>query len=164
MPVVPYALAKASVNGGAASTGGLTGTSGQSVQLSADAAATLGASAYKWELYDYPEGYAQPSGWSTASDGSYYYLGATPPVFNLPTLPLWGKVMIRLTVNDGDPKISGNDALDMMDTATAVQTLSSNGLEDIAFDEVNQFNAGDDVARGWIGALRRTLRTIDGLL
>lgn len=164
MSVAPFALCRASVNGGAASTGGLTATSGQSVQLSADPTATLGAKAYKFRLYEFPEGFTQPSGWSTADDGTYFYAGATPPVFNAPTLPLWGKVLVSLTINDGDPGISGNAPEAMTDRATAVQTLSSKGLEDIAFEEDEQFAAGEDHIRGWIGALKRTLRTIDALL
>ena len=164
MAIAPYSLMRASVNGGAASTGGLTGTSGQTVQLSADTTATLGARSFKYRIYDFPEGYTQPSGWSTASDGTYFYSGSTPPVFSLPTLPLWGKVLTELVINDGDPGISGNAAGDMTDRATAVQTLSSNGLEDIAVEEDAQFAAGEDRIRGWIGAFKRTIRTIDDLL
>ncbi len=159
MAVAPYALLKASVNGGAASTGGLTGTSGQTVQLSADATATLGARSYVYRIYAYPVGYPQPSGWSTDSDGTYYYAGAAPPVFNLPTLPLWGKLMTSLLINDGDPGIGPNFEENMIDKATAVQTLSSKGLEDVAFDEEDQFGS-----RNWVGALARTLRTIDAAL
>jgi len=165
MPVAPFALLKASVNGGAASTGGLTATSGQSVQLSVDASATLGAKSYRFRLYEFPEGFAEPAGWETDSDGTYYYdAGATPPVFAAPTLPLWGKVLCELVINTGDPGISGNAPEDMTDRATAIQTLSSNGLEDVAFDEWEQFAAGEDTVRGWIGALKRTLRTIDDAL
>ena len=165
MPTAPYTLLKASINGGAASTGGLTATSGQSVQLSADATATLGARSYRFRIYEFPEGFTQPSGWSTDADGTYFYAaGATPPVFAAPTLPLWGKVLVDLTLNGGDAGIGPNSNEDMVDRATAIQTLSPNGLEDIAFDEDGQFASGEDIDRQWAGALKRTLRTIDDLL
>lgn len=164
MPVAPYPILKVSVAGGGAQTGGVTATSGQSLQFSFDATAALGARSYKVVLYDFPEGFAQPAGWSTASDGTYFYSGSTPPSFNAPTLPLWGKVMAMGIINDGDPGISGNSPEDMIDKRTAVQTLSSNGLEDVAFGEEGQFSTGDDIQRKWMGAFKRLIRSIDDAL
>lgn len=62
MPLPPYATLRASVGGGAVQTGGLVVAAGAAVVLSADPAGNL--TAFLFEIYDYPVGFALPAGWS----------------------------------------------------------------------------------------------------
>src|SRR6478609_454200 len=92
MPQPPYATLRASINGAAVQTGGLTVTGGSTVQLSADPAGAADVTRYRYEIYDYPVGFPQPSGWATDTDGTYYYSsGATPPIFTVLSAATWCK-------------------------------------------------------------------------
>lgn len=154
MPTAPYAKLRASLGGGAPASGVLVGAPGQTCQLSQDLAG--GGTTFKYELRDYPEGWACPADWATDSGGVYYYVGATPPPFTLPALPLWGKILPVLTVNSGDPGTSGLPATQFVDRSTVLSTPdpSGNGFEDIAYGESNQW----DVRRKWMGSLKRNIR------
>lgn len=154
MTTAPYAKLRASLGGGAPSTGVLVGAPGQLCQLSQDPAG-LGQS-FKYQLRDFPEGFACPAGWSTDAGGVYFYEGITPPSFTLPALPLWGKITPFLTVNNGDPGTSGLPATQFVDGTTVIGTPdpSGNGFEDIAYGESNQW----DSRRKWMGALKRNIR------
>jgi hypothetical protein len=152
MTTVPYAKLRVSLNGGALQTGGIVADYGDTVQLSAEHIATVRA--FLWEIWEFPVGFACPAGWSTNSQGTYFYaLGATPPAFTLPADDaLWGKYFFRLTVDGGTQK-------DHVDDRTAVKLPSPNGTEDIGFLESNQF---DD--REGIGAIKANLRLLDDML
>src|SRR3954463_11736501 len=104
MTTAPYAKLRANIAGAGNLSGALVGAAGATCQLSQDPAG-LGSS-WLYEITDCPEGFAQPAGWFTDVGGNYYYQGLTPPSFTLPALPLWGKLMFRLTVNNGDPGTS----------------------------------------------------------
>lgn len=162
MPFPPYAILRASVNSAPPATGGLTVPGSATIQLSADPTGAAGAYAYKYEIYDYPATFTQPSGWSTDSNGVYFYnLGQTPPVFTLPTNATWGKFMLRLTLNNG---VSTNThsvpASQLVDEDTALDLLSPSGLHDFGFNETGQWSSAEQ----WVFHLKKNLRTIEAAI
>jgi hypothetical protein len=161
MPQAPFAHLLASINGGSATAGGLTVAASATVQLSADPAGTSGVTQYLYQIYGYPSGFTQPSGWSTDSSGVYFYgSGATPPLFTLPSISGWGKWMLRLTVNNG---ISPNPQVipisQLIDEMTALDMLSSHGLHDLGYNESTQWSQ-----HGWVTHHQANLRVLDGLI
>src|SRR4051812_47254195 len=155
MTTAPYAKLRANIAGAGNLSGALVGAPGAVCQLSQDPAG-LGSS-FLYQIVDYPEGWTVPAGWSADAFGVYFYQGLTPPSFTLPALPLWGKLIFSLTVNNGDPGTSGLDPTQFIDTATSVGTLDPNGnVEDIAYREGNQW----DSQRKWMGPMKRNLRTL----
>ncbi len=155
MTTAPYAKLRANIAGAGNLSGVLTGAAGATCQLSQDPAGV--GSSFKYEITDYPEGWAVPAGWTAdALSGVYSYLGLTPPLFTLPALPLWGKLTFALTVNNGDPGTSGLPKTQFIDRSTVVSTPdpSGNGFEDIAYGETNQW----DSRRKWAGVLKRNIR------
>lgn len=160
MTTAPYAKLRANIAGAGNLTGALVGAAGATCQLSQDPAG-LG-SAFKYEILDYPEGFPCPSGWTEdATSGVFSYLGLTPPVFTLPALPLWGKLVFLLTVNNGDPGTSGLPTTQFVWRSTVVSTEdpSGYGFEDIAYGESNQW----DSQRKWVGVMKRNIRRMSEL-
>lgn len=158
MPQPPYALLRASIASGAPSTGGIVAAAGATCQLSADPGGLPGAFMLRWELVDVPAGFACPAGWSTDSVGVYFSTAQLPPVFTLPDGAHWGKVMPRLTLNNGvseNPEILPIEQLS--DTATAISILSPAGLKDLGFNEEEQFSA----TKLWTKDHKDNLRVID---
>ena len=120
------------VNGGAPETGGIYCPDGATIQLGAVAKSGWPTDVVRWELYDYPTGFACPAGWSTDTDDdtrpTYFVLGATdPPAFDLDG---WGAYRTRLVVPIGGLPT---------DDATFIKVLSPSGLEDDAAGEGGQF-------------------------
>ena len=155
MPTAPYAKLRANIAGAGNLSGALVGAASATCQLSQDPAG-LGSS-FLYEITDYPEGFPVPAGWTASSlSGVYSYVGLTPPSFTLPASPLWGKLVFRLTVNNGDPGTSGLPKTQLTDSSTVVSTPdpSGNGYEDIAYGESNQW----DAKRKWMGPLKRNIR------
>src|SRR5688572_24844570 len=98
MPTPPYAKVLVSVNGGATVSGGIEVPSGATIQLSGENVSYW--SQQRWEIYEYPEGWATPSGWSAAENGTIFSTSVTPAAFTLPAnTALWGKWFIRLAIN-----------------------------------------------------------------
>jgi hypothetical protein len=166
MPQAPYALVRASINGGAVQTGGITAPGSATVQLSADPAGLAGATQYRWELLGFPAAFTVPAGWSTATDGSYYSTAQTPPVFSVLSSANWGKYSIRLKLNGGGPSLTGRETVAQLtaiqaltDIATAISVASVDGLVGVAYYEQNQFSS-----RGWVEALNHDLRLIQLLI
>lgn len=156
MPQSPYAKLRVSVNGGAVQTGGITVPASATIQLSADPSASSGVSFYKYEIYGYPVGFACPSGWSTSSSSTYYYLGSVPPLFTLPTIGNWGKFMLRLIVNNAvSTNLVSIPVSQLVDESTALSMLSPNGLADVGLFESNQFSST------WTPPVQASLRAID---
>jgi hypothetical protein len=153
MTTAPYAKLRANIAGAGNLTGALVGAAGASCQLSQDPAG-LGSS-FKYEITDYPEGFACPSGWTDAN-GVYTYLGLTPPVFTLPALTLWGKLPLRLTVNNGDPGTSGLPKTQFVDESTVISVPGPSAVRVIAYLEKGQW----DARRKWVGELNRDLRLL----
>lgn len=141
-----------SVGGGAWTQGGVHLFINQSVALRLSS--TAGVSSIRWEIYEYPEGWTAPSGWSTDGNGVVYALtnGTSPPEFTPATVATgWGKWLIRIFANGSGVPV---------DDTAGLSILSPNGFEDVGFMEKNQF----DTTRNWIGALKRTIRTMDAAL
>jgi hypothetical protein len=152
MTTVPYAKLRVSLNGGAIQTGGIEADYGDVVQLSAEHVATVDS--FQWEIWEFPDGFTCPAGWSTNASGFYFYAGgATPPAFTLPASnTLWGKYFFRL-------KINGGIKPEYVDDRTAVKLPAPNGTEDIGFLESNQFDP-----REGVGAIKHNLRLLEDVL
>ena len=155
----PYAAVLCSINGGTATAGAQTTTpTGATIQFSA--ANSTGWAVGLWELYDYPPGYATPSGWSlNATSGAIYYQATSgspnPPVV---TQQAWGKIACRLTVNGGFDPTGAFNAPRMIDTSCAVSMNSPvNALQDIHYGEGSVFGG----FRAWVAALKADLRIIE---
>jgi hypothetical protein len=117
----------------------------------------VGWSSQRWELYEYPDGWTVPAGWTEDSTGVYFSTAFSPPSFELPDQSLWGKLLPRLIVNVGSPGATGVPASQLTDTATVVTIPSLSGTPDVAYLEGKQF----DARRGWVAALKGIARTID---
>ena len=169
MPTAPYAILEVSVDGGAAAAGGATASSASTLDFTIQDTTLI--TAQRFEIYDYPAGFAQPAGWSVDADGVYYYTtDFTPPTVTAPATPMFGKLMCRLTCNN---KIDPTGAYDsgLVDEATAVSVVSPAGLVDIGELEEDQFETTyievyQDNLRTLESYLRAnsTFRSIDGCL
>lgn len=163
MPSPPYAALRVAKNGGVPATGAITCAFGDSIQLSADPSGASGVTAYRWEIYEYPDGFTVPAGWTEdPTTHVYYSLAATPPAFTLPTEAayIWGKFLPRLTINNGDPGESGLVPEQFVDESTAFEIPSRSGTPDVAYLEEQQF----DTRRRWMGAVKSLLRQIDNAI
>lgn len=149
MPATPYAKLLASIDGGANQSGGLTVTSVAVVQLRAEDKTGWGSPATRWSIYSFPEGFAQPTDWSTAADGSYYYDGSSDPPTFVPNVT--GKYMLRLLVKGGSLE-------NCIDETTALRVLTTRGLRSIGYNETSQWGG---TREQWITDLRFDLKKLD---
>lgn len=142
-------------NGGPAASGDITGASGDSIQLTAASKVGWIAASARWELADYPEGFACPAGWSTAADGSYYYATANddPPAFTIGASE-WGKWVTNLTANDGS-------GLPITDMATGLSVPSPRGIVTVGRAEGSRHGG---TRKRWVRDLQRAVVTIDDIL
>jgi hypothetical protein len=157
MPTPPYAKLRVALDGGAAASGIIIAPGGNVCQLSADPAGTGGVYAYKYEIWEYPAGFATPAGWTLDGTSGVlsYTAGPTPPTVTLPAASLWGKWFLRFTVNNGDPGANPSiPATQLVDQSTVIKIAHPSGYEDIGFLESNQF----DAQRQWVAALKNNLR------
>lgn len=163
MPQTPYAALRASVNGGAPQTGGLTLVADDVVQLSPASTAGWNTATTQYQITAFPPGWAGPAGWSyNAGQGLFYYYangvnGTSPPPVTLPSsveiaAGLWGKWKFRLLVNGGGGPLT--------DDSLAVRILSQSGLDDVARREGGEFDA---VLR-WVAALQNNFRIVDAAI
>jgi hypothetical protein len=160
MPQPPYATLRVARNGGAPATGAITGAYNDSIQLSMDPAGQSGVYAQRWEIYEYPAGFTVPAGWTEdPSTHVYYSTAITPPAFTLPAATYWGKYFFRLTINNGDPGVSGLPKAQFVDESTALKIPSATGIQDVGYLEQRQF----DSQRSWVSALKGMLRAMDAL-
>jgi hypothetical protein len=142
------------VNSGGNTSGGLTVPSAATIALSPGSIAGW-ASAPLWEIYDYPSGWATPSGWTLAASGVIFSTANTPPSITLPANTVqWGKWAIRLTVNGNADPTNKN----LVDETTILSMVSPNtGMPAVAFNEGSQFGT----LRQWVGALKAALNALD---
>lgn len=132
------------INGGSAQTGAVSAAVGDTVQLTAANKAGWNVAGVRWELYDFPPDMTVPAGWSTASDGSYYFLGsADPPSY---TVTHWGKILPRVT------------AVHETDERTAIDVPSASGLRDMMVREGSQFGG---TRLKWAKHHKENLRQLD---
>lgn len=168
MPVTPAtARVLVSVNAGLAQSGLVNVNFLDTVQLSGEN--TTGWGTQRWEIYDYPIGFAAPAGWSTDVTGVYFSTAITPPSFTLPNSSSnnnWGKFSIRLVVNNNPTKIGPDGARNasfntaLTDEKTILNLRSVDGLEGLGFGESTQ----GDTLRSWAGTIMRALRTLVSLV
>lgn len=158
MPSTPYAKILVSVNGGANTSGGLDIPSAATIQLSGES--TVGWTAVRWEIFDYPEGWATPAGWSLDANGVIYSTAFTPPSFTMPDAgTLWGVWMLRLMVNE---QIATDKVLEnLLDETSALGMTSPSGLRDIGAREGSQFTTATTVVKQWIRSYQRNLRALE---
>jgi len=158
MPSTPYAKILVSVNAGANTSGGVDIPSAATVQLSAES--TVGWLRARWEIFDYPEGWATPAGWSLDASGVIYSTSFTPPSITMPDAgALWGVWMLRLKVNG---QIDTSDVLEnLVDETSALCMLSPSGLRDIGAREGTQFTTVSTAVKKWVRSWQRNLRALE---
>lgn len=158
--IAPYALVKMTIDGGGPVSGGQIVSGGNVIQLFGESTAHWETSL--WEIYEYPDGFALPSGWQDI-EGIYRYEGVVPPAFTIDAVANWGKYFFRLTVNEGkaDGVFHGpsDPEQPLVDNRSGLSVLSTNGFHDVGYGEATQF----DVFRQSIGELKITLRAIDAM-
>lgn len=159
MPTTPYAKILVSVDGGPNQDGGIDVPSGANIQFSPES--TVGWLRARWEIYDYPEGWGTPSGWTLAADGTIYSTDFTPDDIDLPDNgAMFGVWMPRLLVNeqiDNDQDILGN----LLDDTTALCMPSPSGLRDMGARESTQFTTTATRIKGWLRSYQRNLRALE---
>lgn len=149
-----------SVNGGAPQYGGIDVPSAATVQLTPDS--TVGWLRVRWEIYDYPEGWATPAGWTLdATTGVVYSTAFTPSLITMPDNgALWGKWGVRCKVNeqlDTDQSIIAG----LLYTSNYVSMLSPSGLRDTGALETTQFCTPVTLIKAWLRDYQRNLRAIE---
>lgn len=163
MPATPYAKLLVSVNGGAATSGGVDAPSAATLQFSAES--IVGWTQQQYEIYEYPEGFATPAGWTLRADGVIYYASsATPPLVTLPAnAVLWGPWSVRLKINES---LDDDDTAvpNLVDETTIVHMASPHALRMVAALEGTQFCTSTTLHKRWVRTLQRSLIAIETLL
>lgn len=159
MPATPYAKLLISVNGGGPVSGGVDVPSAATIQLSAES--TVGWKQQRWEIYDYPEGFATPASWTLAADGTIFTTDPVPALITLPAnTELWGPWGFRLVIDeavvDDDTQIEG-----LIDEATAIHMASPGGLRKPMAFEDTQFCTPTTLHKKWVRTLQRVLDAIE---
>ncbi len=140
-----------SVNGAGTTSGLVAAAFTDTLQFSIES--STGIAAFRYEIAEYPAGFATPSGWTLDSDsGAIYSTSATPSLVTLPASPLWGKWVMRLRGYDQYNRVIGTDE------TTIVEIVSPGlGLHDFPAFETSQ--AGG--FRGWTAHQKANLRLLN---
>lgn len=149
------------VNGGSNQQGGIEVPGGATIDLVP--VSTSGWLRARWEIFDYPEAWSAPAGWSLdVNTGAIYYLGITPPQFTMPSpASAWGKWMLRVMVNE---QIDNGDTVildGLYDESNALSLLSTNGLRNIGGRERSQFTTLSTRVKAWARDIQRALNAVD---
>lgn len=149
-----------SVNGGGPQTGGIDVPGGATIDFVP--VSTVGWKRVRWEIIDYPEGWATPAGWTLAASGMIYSTAIPyPPQITLPAASaLFGVWMPRLLVNeqiDTDQNILPGLLCD----TNAFCVLSPLGLRDIGAREEEHFTTPTTRIKKWLRTYQQNLRTIE---
>lgn len=163
-----------SLAGGAATHGYQQASFGQSCQPS------LQSSNYqsvRYELYEYPIGFAVPAGWTQDPTTNIYYFAPNnptilPTAFNLPASGgnTWGWFMFRVRAN-GNPLVRNADLSPntsysplLTDEATAIVIPSpTTGALGVAYNLFNQYTP-DPLRLGGVGPMMQSLRAHDAAI
>lgn len=152
MPSPPFALTLCSVDGDTAVAGVRTVLGGNVIQLSGQD--TSYWTSQRWEIYDFPAGFATPAGWTLDANGVLYSTSTTPSPFTVDQpRDRFGKYAVRLTVNGGIK--AGVSDPEMVDETFVCLVKSVNGTESVFEQEENQFGTS------WAESLKRDVLTID---
>lgn len=96
------------VNGGAPETGAIEAEQGDTIQLQAASYATWGIPVARYEIYDFPDAFTVPAGWSTSGSGDttvFYWDGNGAPPSFVADEP--GCYLMHLTATeDGQPVLA----------------------------------------------------------
>lgn len=160
MPTTPYAKILVSVNGAANTDGGIDIPSACTIDFSPES--TVGWLRCRWEIYDYPEGWSTPAGWTLDANGTIYSTAFTPPQITMPnSADLWGVWMPRLMVNEQIDD-SANVLENLLDQdLTALCMLSPSGLRDSGAREKVHFCSSTTLVKGWLRSHQRNLRALE---
>lgn len=156
----PSATFQVSVNGaGPVSGQGVDAPSGATLDFSG--VSMVGWLQARWEIYDYPEGWATPSGWTLDANGTIYSTDFTPTQITLPSNDeLWGVWMVRLLINE--QVANSLEILEgLLDDSIAISLLSPSGLRSIGARETTQFTTSTTRIKGWLRSIQRLLQTLE---
>lgn len=149
------------VNGGAPATGVVTAAFSDAVVLKL--ADSSGVRRAKYRIYEYPEGFACPAGW-TAGTLAYELVvanGGPTPSFALPASDpdLRGQYLFDVEVN-GRLR-AGVLASDLYDNSSLIEIpFAATQLKDVAY----LIDKQGDPKRGWAGSLKALIRYIDQVI
>jgi hypothetical protein len=151
----------AKIDGGAKQTGVLTVDYEDVVVLCLENASGVTRATYR--IWDYPEDFPLPSGWTADESGLGYYVnvknGADAPPITLPASAAdWGDFGCSVEVNGR--KRRGVLAEDLFNDRLILVLPSSTGVADLLHGESNQ--RGDP--RQWTAALKRNARQLDAAI
>lgn len=161
MPTPNIATLQVVRNGGAPQTGVVAAAFSDSVVLKL--ADNSGVKKAKYRIYEYPEGFACPAGW-TAGTLAYELVvanGGPTPAFTLPASnpDLRGQYLFDVEVNDRTR--DGVLTNDLYDNATLIEIpFTAIQLKDVAY----LIDKQADSKRGWVGSLKRLVRYIDQVI
>lgn len=163
MPTPPYAALTVAVNGGAPTSGGVDVPSAATLQFGA--LSTVGWKQQRYEIYEYPEGFATPAGWTLAADGTIFYATTpTPPLVTLPANTLlWGPWSSRLKINEAIDD-NATTVPNLVDESTILQMLSPRGQRMIAALEGTQFCTSTTLQKRWVRTIQRNQRVLEAFL
>lgn len=155
MPQVQLLIVK---NGGAPAHGAITADFEDEILLKLEQPSL--AKKAKYRIWEFPEGFACPSGWQEDANGKYYVItssGADAPLVTLPAADqsLAGKYVFDVLVNDG--MLNGRATSEMYDNATCLEIPFATGVEDVVFGESTQF----DPIRQYARALKKLIRALN---
>ncbi len=145
-------------NGGAPSTSAVTAAFSDTILLKL--ASTSGVKKVKYRIYEFPDGFALPSGWTQEAPNCYSVTvapGGDAPIFSLPASgnDLRGKYFFDAVVND--QKVNGSIVGGLKSKARLKIPMATAGLEDVGFLESNEF----DELRQFTSALKAAIRVLD---
>ena len=163
--------ATATRNGGAVQTGGITAAGGDVVRLRL--ASTVGVYAARWEIYDFPPGFATPSGWTLDSSRDVLYSTEIEPsdvTLGASTTAAFGKYMVRVGVNEARdymaPESNATTRASYADKIDETLALSvphgDTGVVGVGLGELAQFSAKRRIKLATDADLRALLDAVDG--
>ncbi len=136
------------VNGGAPDTGSVAAVVGDTIQPTVASMATWGSPVARWEIYDFPDGFALPAGWTEdVTSEVYYYLGnSDPPAFDVDP---WGAYELVVYATVGGTRVSDR---------VEVLVESDAGLKDLGRGEGALYGG---LKKRWVAKIQENLRVLE---
>lgn len=141
-------------NGGAPATGAITAALSDTILLKL--ASPSGVRSVKYRIYEFPDGFPLPSGWTQEAANRYAVVvanGGNAPLITLPASneDLKGKYFFDAVAND--QKYNGAISAALRSKAQLEIPFAS-GIEDVGFGETNEF----DLLRQGVRAIKKAIR------